>query len=133
MLLPLRCVLLLMHLQLPALQLGFIPSSEQCCATSPRGGHRPYGYMHTSLLRSGSCSACSLLPEEWLHLCAHSPYPHCTVLQSPTDVSAGFGHPSSGCSLCHARPAARRAARSPSSEGAGDANEFAYIELRAGL
>lgn len=50
-------------------------------------------YVRTSPLCLGSCSACSLLPGQWLYLRAHSPYPHCTVLQLPTDVSAGFGQP----------------------------------------
>lgn len=49
------------------------------------------GYVHTSLLCLGSCSACSLLPRA-LPACPQ-PVPRCTVLQLSTDVSAGFGQP----------------------------------------
>lgn len=105
MLLALRCGRLLVQLQLPALLLCFARSSEQHCATSPRGGHCWAAALHVQSMSVwvcvGTCThpCCAWAPAALVPYCpglylrAHSPYPRCTVLQLSTDVSAGFGQP----------------------------------------
>lgn len=123
MLLALRCGRLLVQLQLPALLLCFTRSSEQHCATSPRGGHCWAAALHVQSMSVwvcvGTCThpCCAWAPAALVPYCpglylrAHSPYLAAQCCSYPQMSLQALGSPSSGCSLCHARPAARCATR----------------------
>lgn len=120
MLLALRCGRLLVQLQLPALLLCFTCSSEQHCATSPRGGHCWAAALHVQSMsvwvRAHIPAVPGLLQRLFLTAQGFTCMPTARTLAAqccsyPQMSLQALGSPSSGCSLCHARPAARCAAR----------------------
>lgn len=144
MLLALRCGRLLVQLQLPALLLCFARSSEQHCATSPRGGHCWAAALHVQSMSVWVRAHIPAVPGLLQRLFLTAQGFTCVPTARTSLHSAAVIHRclcrlwaaralAAPCAMPGQQPAVPLGARSPSSGGAGDANEFAYIELQARL